>query len=162
MLKRLFWAICLFALVLPTSTSAGIVSIGPFAGDLSEGFQFRLSQLSDPSNLKVFGGAATLKADSGVVSTAWLFEAGMFPFEASHFYGAETGPATYEFQTPVSAFGGYFGTHSVDQSMDAPDATANFYNMANALISSENIALGNGGAWTWNGWQANALLGLDH
>ena len=139
-------------LLLQVSAHASISTKGVFSGDLCEGFQ----GLASNNNLSIFGGAASLNSNAGVVSSNWSFLSTILPFEGDRFYGSADGPATIIFDPPVKLFGGYFGTNSVDENTNAPDATANFFDTTDSLISSEPVVLGDGGTWNWNGWQADA------
>jgi len=128
--------------------------VGPFTGDKSEGFDPLTSGLYN--SIRVFDDSATLTSSDLRVTPQWLFVSTIKAYEGANLVGSALGPVAYTFDSAIGKFGGYFGTNAVSGATDAPDATAFFYDSNDVLLSTQTIVLGNGGTWTWNGFQSTA------
>jgi hypothetical protein len=148
MSKRLF---VLAAAVFPVAALAQVTVVGPFTGDLSEGYE-TIPQGEFHTSYDVFGGAGTvLQVGTGqglLVTSGWGFFSTIFPHSGGAFMGGAGVNYEYDFDTPATMFGGYFGTNA-----DTPDATVTFYDANNAQIGDSMTLSAPLGDWAWNGWQ---------
>jgi hypothetical protein len=138
--------------VLSATASAQIVNTGPFTGQQSDSFETQTSGTFSTCILgRVFNNTADLCDPSGNsmhITSGWGFFCSIYPHSGSKFTASAGGPAEYVFDTPCTRFGGYFGTNS-----NVNDATVEFYDNANVLISSTTAVAPANCTWTWNGWQ---------
>lgn len=140
------------AAVLAGPSAAQMMPIAPFTGTQSEGFETQnYSGASMCITDRVFSNTAdfcTPGGDHVLLSSAWSFSCLLQEHSGSRFVGSAGGPVEITFDTPITRFGGYFATNS-----GTPDATANFYDDQDVLISSEVISYSGDCLWNWNGWQ---------
>ncbi len=131
---------------------ASIMSVGPFSGDYSEGFESQ-PQYQFLSHYDVFGGAGDVYAIGGGqglhVTTGWGFYYTIFPHGGDWFMGGAGVNAKWVFDVPAKQFGGYFGTNA-----NTPDAMAYFYDENGNLMGSSSVSAPLG-AWSWNGWMTD-------
>lgn len=145
------WIAPLLLLALTNATVAQIQEIGPFEGELFEGFEsFGLTFV--PA-LDVFEDAVTLSGTTGppavfVVGSSTVGGVTVLPHSGSALGGCGE-PADWIFHTPAGMFGGYFATNS-----GADDATADFFDPQDNLIASLTVNFPGQEkvAWVWNGW----------
>ena len=137
-------------LAVPTFALAQVTPVGPFTGDLQEGFD-ALPGGFVPSH-PVFGGVGEMISTGGSMhtTTGWSFRCVIRPFEGSRLAASAGGFVRFEFTEDVGAFGGYFGTNA---DVSGPDATARFFDAAGGLIGTEVIEIDPDCAWRWNGWE---------
>ncbi|NUQ53585.1 MAG: hypothetical protein HUU19_12920 [Phycisphaerales bacterium] len=137
---------------------AAIVSMGPFAGAYSEGFEGR-SFYWTSGTTPVFGGAGTMhERNMGtlILTGSWSFRTVVRPYEGRIIMGSPGGWMEYNFNQDMSQFGGYFATNS-----GTPDGRAEFYKQG-ALVGSQTLAAPASGAWTWNGWRSDTGFDTVH
>lgn len=135
----------------PAMGSAQIISIGPFTGAFSEGYETQQRGVFVPQ-YSVFSGQGTVdQVGSGQglhVTTGWSFFYSIFPHSGEAFMGGAGVNYEYTFNIPALRFGGYFGTNA-----DVPDATVTFYDVNGNQIGNPVNASAPLGQWAWNGWQ---------
>jgi hypothetical protein len=68
---------------------------------------------------------------------------------APRLFGSCNGFAIYTFDSPVTRFGGYFGSNAPGN----PTATAAFYDSADVLIGTMPVTIAPNCGWTWSGWE---------
>ena len=127
-----------------------IVPIGPFTGDLSEGFETQPPGQFDVF-LDVFGGQGIVQTVNGnaaiIVASSWSFFGTVFPYGGSYFMGS-AGPAVeWIFSVPALSFGGYFTTNS-----GVNDAVASFFDANGVPMGSLPVTAPANNSWVWNGW----------
>ncbi len=154
-------ALSIIALVTAAgAASAQITPIGPFSGSNHETFENIglwppdgpcVFCVSDPG---AFGGICTIESVDGSASIhvtgGWGFVCNIGPNFTPRI-SAATGGGGYDYHfsggSPVSQFGGYFGTNC-----GVADGTAQFYDGCGNLIGSAPITAPADCSWTWNGW----------
>ena len=151
-MKSSLWTGLCCATCFVSPAAAQVVPVGPFTGDLQEGFE-SFSKGFGPQ-LVCFGGAATANQIGGTqglyVINAWFYFGGIFAFEGFLFMGGTSGVTVeWVFDQPATRFGGYFGTN-----YSQPGATATFYDAAGQVMATLPIDCPNGGQWAWSGWEA--------
>lgn len=141
------------AFVAVSTTSAGVLTSGPFSGDYSDDFNRFTSvqaeqvlpvfeQTATVSNLTTDGAikieiSSTLGGDDVSARTGWMM--------------GQLGIARWDFPTPAVRFGGYFENNS-----GADDATLVFYDENLAVIDTLVASIpAAGGTWLWHGWQSD-------
>jgi hypothetical protein len=140
--------------VLAGAASAQIVPVGPFTGQQSETFEASPYGVVACVSGRVFNNTADLCDPTGsaiIVTSGWSFSCQINPFGGTHFVGSASGPAEYTFDVPATRFGGQFGTNS-----SFPDATIEFYDVSNTLITTQLASFSGNCAYSWNGWQVNS------
>ena len=146
-------------------TISGIASaqtpIGPFAGTESDGFETQQSGSFDPCIVgRVFnnnGDLCTPGSSGSHITGGWGFMCTIQEHGGARFTGSAGGAYEYTFDTPVSRFGGYFGTNAGPPG----GGTANFYDAANNFLGSAVITAPADCTWTWNGWQDDSGAGFS-
>lgn len=137
---------------LAAAANSQISTIGPFTGDLSEGWETTPTGQFTTSYI-AFGGPHEIRAVTGGqglhVTTGWSFFSTVFPHGGQRFLGGAGVNGGYFFTTPATRFGGYFCTNA-----DAPDATAIFYDANGNQFATAPVTVPTGNNWTWNGWQS--------
>jgi hypothetical protein len=151
-MHRLIVSILAAAAATAAPAVAQVSSIGHFTGQVQESFEGPQVLFTACIAGGVFGGAATLCTPTGNnchTTTGWSFVCTIFPQTGSYFYASTDGPTEIVFTNDVHRFGGYFGSNST-----GGDATFEFYDANNALISTEIALFPNDCAWRWFGWQS--------
>ena len=160
-LRRLMMVAGVFSAgALGFSAIGGVTPIGPFTGDHSENFDDGHGTVFETCLDTGFGRAFDDTADmctlggNGILETgSWGFFCTIFARSAPMLMGSASGFVTVTFDTPVTQFGGYFGSNAFDANQTA-NATANFYDDAGNLIDSVAMDITNSCDWTWNGWSS--------
>lgn len=148
-------AIVCAAAGLVSSAGAQVTGIGPFVGDAYEGFEGIAPPGSVPGPVPIFGGSATMTdafAGNVIITTnliSFLTNEEIFPWNGNLMGMAVTGFATFVFDTPATAFGGYIGTVDV-----LSGGTISFYDESDALIQTLSMALPVND-WQWWGWSSD-------
>ncbi|MEQ9097058.1 MAG: GC-type dockerin domain-anchored protein [Phycisphaerales bacterium] len=137
-------------LAVPALALAQVTPVGPFTGDLQEGFDALPGGF--PASHPVFDGTAEMISTGGSMhtTTGWSFMCVIRPFEGSRLAASAGGFVIYEFTDEVGMFGGYFGTNA---DTSGPDATARFLDASGALVDEAVIEINPDCAWNWNGWE---------
>jgi hypothetical protein len=137
-------------LAIPAVALAQVNPVGPFTGDLQEGFD--LLPGGFPPSHPVFDGTGEMISTGGSMHTTsgWGFRCTIRPFEGSRLAASASGFVRFEFTEDVGAFGGYFGSNA---EVAPPNAEARFFNAAGDLIGTEVIELIGDCGWNWNGWE---------
>lgn len=138
--------------------SASVTTIGPFTGDAWENYETIGPPGGTNGPAEIFGGEATTydqNANFLMIATSlfsFISQTEILPYNGNIMGGYVTGQAVIEFDTPVTAFGGYFGTADVHT-----DSVINLYDGNGSLISSEpmNFELGE---WNWHGWSSDTPI----
>ncbi|MCA9490270.1 MAG: thrombospondin type 3 repeat-containing protein, partial [Myxococcales bacterium] len=81
------------------------------------------------------------------ITSVWSYNCTISAHSGTHFYGSTGGATELTFRSPVSAFGGYFGTNSGD-----PTFTIDFYDANGNLIDSRVESYVGQCVWSWFGW----------
>jgi hypothetical protein len=144
------------------SASAGVTPIGPFTGDHSESFDGGPQVIFTPCVSTAWGygvfddmGDLCTPGNSGCHTTSgWGFYCTIFSRTGTFFFGSAGGYAEYTFDTPVSQFGGYFGSNAYDVG-ETPGADINFYDANGRLIDSVRLDMPDRCQWYWNGWSSD-------
>lgn len=144
------------AMALTSSASAGIVTVDPFTGSYSEGFEGRgFGYRNEPISL--FSGVGSLDVPGDytgvIISHRWTFRTTVEQHSGAAFVGSPSREVEYTFNSPVSAFGGFFATNS-----DQPNGTATFYDADDQLIDAALIEFDTSGDWFWNGWESDVAF----
>jgi hypothetical protein len=135
-------------------STGALTPIGPFTGDESEGFDYQ--QIGDPFPTcvedRVFHDNADLCSTGGCahITPSWGFSCVIFPHDTPRLYGSCDGYSIYTFDSPVQAFGGYFGSNAAGP----PNGVARFYDADNVLIDTVDLPIAPNCQWTWGGWEA--------
>ena len=82
------------------------------------------------------------------ITSGWGFFCTIFPNSGGKLCASAGGPAEYTFDQPATRFGGMFGTNS-----GTADATMEFYDVSNNLISTQLASVPATCTWGWQGWQ---------
>ncbi|MGD1915149.1 MAG: GC-type dockerin domain-anchored protein [Phycisphaerales bacterium] len=137
-------------LAVPAVALAQVTAVGPFTGDLQEGFDGLPGGF--PPSHPVFDGTGEMISTGGSMhtTTGWGFRCTIRPFEGTRLAASASGFVRFEFDEDVGSFGGYFGTNA---DTAGPDGTARFFNAAGDLIGDAVIELAADCGWTWNGWE---------
>jgi hypothetical protein len=155
------WAI-LVAAFSPCVCLAGVIGVGPFTGEHTEGWESGFfDPVFTPLVEDILDGTADARAlGANLHSTGgWIFfDASVIYPHSGNWFAGNTGPGSWEieFHSPISMFGAYFGTNTVDSVTNAPDGSATFFDAAGDPLGTSAIVLGDGGTWTWNGWRPDA------
>ena len=132
--------------------AAQVSAIGPFTGSLQESFEGPKVIFTPCLTYPAFGGAATLCTPNGSnchTTSGWGFMCTIFPQTGGKFFASIGGPTEIIFSNDIFTFGGYFGSNS-----PGGDATFDFYDASNNLISSEIALFPADCQWRWFGWQS--------
>jgi hypothetical protein len=130
--------------------NAGVAPTGEFTGSLNEGWN---SYSGIQASFAMFGDGSSIVSNTNatalLVTPGWSFFSTLNAYEGSQLLGDTGGGGyTFNFATPLSAFGAFFGTNS-----DAPGATADIYSPSGALLGSFSVQAPMG-QWAWDGWAA--------
>ncbi len=135
--------------------------IGPFTGSESDGFETQQSGTFDPCIVgRVFnnnGDLCTPGSSGSHITGGWSFMCMIQEHGGARFTGSAGGAYEYTFDSPVSRFGGYFGSNAGPPG----GGTANFYDAANNFLGSQVIVAPHDCTWTWNGWQDDSGAGFS-
>ncbi len=130
---------------------ADIIAIGPFTGSASDTFDQYNTNMA-VQVLDVFDGLGTISnlTEDGAIKVEWSSNFnGDLVTPISGMMMGQLGIGQWDFNTPVTRFGGWWENNSGQD-----DATLEFYDVNNNLIG-EMIAdvEVNAQQWTWNGWE---------
>jgi hypothetical protein len=135
----------------PLSAFAQVTPIGPFVGDLQEGWETHALGQFLPQ-LDILGGAGTadqLGGGQGLhVTTSWGFFHSTFPHSGQRFMGGAGVNYALVFDDPALRFGAYFQTNA-----DVPGATATFFDAQGGQIGGPMAMAVPLGQWQWEGWE---------
>jgi hypothetical protein len=148
----------LFALLvagaLSAAATAQIVPVGPFTGNLQDGFETQTAFQFTPCIVPdIFQGAGQLcdsNNQAAHVTSGWGFQCTIFPHSGGRLSASAGAYYIMTFNQDVSQFGGYWGVNS-----GYPDATLDFYDINNNLIGSVTATIPADCSWNWGGWQTN-------
>ncbi|HTF90096.1 MAG TPA: hypothetical protein VK843_16900 [Planctomycetota bacterium] len=144
--------VALSTAILSGAASAQIVAVGPFTGQQSDSFELQNHSGFQPCvQGRVFNNTADLCDPTGngtSITGGWGFMCSIGPHIGSRFFGSAGGPAEFTFDTPATGFGGFFGSNS-----GSADATIEFYDSANTLLTTKTATFPANCTWNWNGWQ---------
>lgn len=146
-------SLALLAALVVSGFAFGQTAIGPFTGDLSEGFEAQ-PQFQFLTSYSIFGGQGQANSIGGQglhVTNSWAFISIANPHSGNWFMGGASSDTEIVFNTAASRFGGYFTTNA-----QTAGGTIRFFDTSNVLISSQSLNVPLGGAWQWNGWQYGA------
>lgn len=139
------------------SASAGVIEIGEFTGEMSEGYEAIATPGGYPGAMQIFGGAGVMKdtlADFCVIALSWWGPAGeILPYNGNFMGGTVAGATRFEFSTPVRQFGGWVNTIG-----SIPDGTVTIRGVDGAELATLALTI-TPTEWTWMGWQSDVLIG---
>lgn len=143
---------------LVATAAADIIPIEPFTGDLYEGFETigPIGGLETP--IDIFGGEGTFDdtiAHYGMIAISLysaLTDEYIYPYNGNIMMGSVTGWAAFEFDTPVSEFGGYIGTAD-----ELENSTVTFRDVGGNVIDSMPITIEHP-LWAWHGWHSDTPI----
>lgn len=135
---------------------ADIIAIGPFTGSASDTFD-QYNRVMALQTLDVFGGLGTISnlTEDGAIKVEFSSNfGGDLVLPISGMMMGQLGIGQWDFNTPVTRFGGWWENNS-----GADDATLEFYDVNNVLIG-EMIADVSASAqqWQWNGWESDTPI----
>ncbi len=172
-MKRILFAaiICGFAgfnATLSWAQSPSVMSTGPFAGTMSEGWEsfpiFGGTYLANPAS--IMGGRATIanskmaiyKSGNALLGTSGPAQVADGTRALMLNYFAQT--ATITWNTPITEFGGYFAASTLPPGYNDDPAivTVSFFGRSATLLDTETFtyshsATGDGGL-DWHGWSS--------
>lgn len=135
------------------AAAADVTPIDPFTGDAIETFEAIGPPAPYDGPMPIFGGGATMDdnfTDPWIVTSLSDPDNTLFPFDGNFMGLTPTGWTVFEFQTPVTRFGGYFGHLTLE--LAAGDVT--FYDGDGAVIDSVDHDVPYN-EWTWRGWESD-------
>ena len=140
------------------AVEADISTVGPFTGDAFETFERIAPPGSTPGPAEIFDGAGTINdqlANSVIIAyslTSFVTNTEILAYNGNFMGGTPTGWVDFEFDTPLTHFGGYLGT--ADELIDGRIV---FKDENDAVIAEQSldIALGQ---WDWFGWHSDVAF----
>ncbi len=161
-MKLVYLLIPVLLFFCPSMGSADFTPIGPFTGDRSENFDAFGGGGGGHLTLDIFDAAVTLNmlTDGGAIKLEFgstLIVGGqsdtVSPRSAPTMMG-QLGILEWNFNTPVSQFGGYFENNSF-----ADHVEFEFYGGGGQLLASvTGNTLASADTWTWNGWESDTPI----
>ncbi len=155
-LSRVFLAACL--LCAATAASAGVTPIPEFTGDMFEGFENLYPPGGYPAPFDIFEGQGTFDdiiAHYCMIAISLYSvpeDTYIFPYDGNLMGGSVTGWAGFQFDTPVTEFGGYIGT--ADR---LSGGTATFFDASGNVIDTLPLTI-ELGQWGWHGWSSDVPI----
>ena len=153
---------CSMILIWPVSFCQGDFGpVGPFTGDRSENFSSFQGGTGGFLELDIFGDAVTLFGLDGAAikiefQSTLIFQGRsdtVVPRSQPVFMG-QLGIMEWQFNQPVSKFGGYFENNSF-----ADDVTFEFFDVNDDLIAEVvGTTMWSSDVWTWNGWESDVPI----
>lgn len=140
------------------AASASVTTIDEFVGDAWENYETIGPPGGTSGPAEIFGGEATTydqNANFLMIATSlfsFISETEILPYNGNLMGGYVTGQAVIDFDTPVTEFGGYFGTADVHTG-----SVINLYDGDGSLISSEPMTF-DLGEWNWHGWSSDVPI----
>ena len=147
-------AVTLFGL--SYEAKADIIAIGPFTGSATDTFN-QYNSVMAVQTLDVFGGLGTISnlTEDGAIKVEWSSNfGGDLVTPISGMMMGQLGIGQWDFNTPVTRFGGWWENNS-----GADDATLEFYDVNNVLIGEmiANVSV-SAQQWQWNGWESDTPI----
>lgn len=136
--------------------AAAVTPVGEFVGQRTEGFEGILPPGGYPQ-FNVFGDAGIMSntfIPTVVIATSWFGPGGdLLAFNGNFFGGVPVGQTRFQFNMPITDFGGQFATVE-----SAGDATITFRDPQGALIDTLplNVPVAQ---WQWRGWHSDTPVG---
>lgn len=140
------------------TASASVTSIDPFVGQATEPFELIGPPGGTPGPAEIFGGQATIYdqlADMLMIANSlhsFVTETTILPYNGNLMGGLVTGYGAIDFDTPVTEFGGHFGTADILE-----NGVIMFFDADGANISTEPLEL-ELGEWDWFGWSSDTPI----
>jgi hypothetical protein len=145
------------ALWISPAARAGVITVGPFQGELSDDFNSYTQGVRFEQS--IMGGAGTVTVSNpGSLKMEFFSSLGgraLSPHSPPLMFG-QIGISKWDFNDPVVQFGGYFGNNS-----RFDDARVDFFDVNGALIDSVTATVPKAEFpqdWTWNGWQSDVPI----
>ena len=152
------FTLLLAALSVSPPARGAVITIGPFQGTYSEDF----NNLPDGAQQEasIMGGFGTVRnlTEGGALKVEFSSSLGgvlVLPRSPPRMLG-QLGISEWDFDTPVTRFGGYFANNS-----RFPDARVDFYDVNGARIDSLPALAPIARFpqdWIWNGWQSDVPI----
>jgi hypothetical protein len=131
------------------------VEIGPFTGDVTEGFE-SYPPGGHPGPYAVYDGQAMMDdplSHTVVIAFNWTGPGGYLePYAGSLMGGTPAAQTVLEFAQPLYQFGGYFSTNS-----GVADGTVSFFDEGGDLIEAVELKVDNL-VWAWQGWSSDVPI----
>lgn len=147
------------ACAVASAATADVTSIGEFTGEHSETFENIGSPGGLPGPATIFGGAGTANDPlantlilATVVSSSDTDFEPFFPYNGFLMGLVPTGQVVFEFETPVTQFGGFFGSaafHSGGSILFRDEAGGEIDSFDFNVTAME---------WGWQGWQSDTPI----
>ena len=139
--------------------AAQIVSIGPFTGSDSEGFETQSAAGMSGFQPCLTGRAFNNQADvcapvgGGVhVTGGWSFGCSLQEHSGTWLFGSTSGSyVEFSFDVPVRKFGGFMGTNTPNQGV----TLIHFFDQAHMPIGTMPADVVNDCTWRWSGWEGS-------
>ncbi|MFG0252116.1 MAG: hypothetical protein ACF8NJ_04500 [Phycisphaerales bacterium JB038] len=140
--------------------AAAVTPIGQFAGDYFENFEDIDAPGGYPGPFDIFQGEATLNDTlannvvlATVVSSSDTDWENFYPYDGFLMGLVPTGWCEFVFDTPVTQFGGFFGSAAI-----MSDGFISFYDEAGALLDTQAFNV-TALQWDWQGWESDVAIG---
>jgi hypothetical protein len=140
----MYW-LTLFSVLGSSTAHATATPLGEFVGDVLEDWESYDTAFVPCYDLDA---DTTMCSDGSLHATSsWGYICSINPVSGSRFLG-NTGPtSTLTFDTPVEAFGSWWGTNNGGET-----ATFQFFDASDVLVGEDTIELPCGDDWQWGGW----------
>jgi hypothetical protein len=139
--------------------NAGIIQVGSFSGQFSEGFETQ-AVWGFLSEIVVFDGRGIVRnlasgSDLNITMGWGSSDTGdrVTPHSGSRFMGSTYGAIEWIFGTPAVSFGGYFTTLSLGANLEG--AVVTFFDAEDKQIGQMDVTAPFNNQWTWNGWASD-------
>lgn len=143
------WTALGLGLVLSASCRADVIAIGPFTGMAADTFNQYNNTMAEQV-LPVFGGLGVIRnmTQGGAIKVEWGSQfSGKWVHPRSGMMMGQLGIGQWEFDVPVTRFGGWWENNS-----GVSDAIVAFYDAQNLLLGERNATIPfQQSGWTWNG-----------
>jgi hypothetical protein len=136
---------------------AAISTIGEFTGDATETFENIGPPQPYPGGMSIFGGDAVF--NDTFTNAPWItpnltdFSNELFAYDGAFMGLAPTGVVTFQFDTPILQFGGFFG----HLSQGVSGGSISFLDDEGATIETLPFDLGYN-QWSWFGWESDTPI----
>lgn len=158
-MKTNYLATFAVAALVSSPALADVTAIGEFTGDGTETFENIASPGGVPGPVDIFGGAATINDSlanqlvlATVVSSSDTGHENFFPHNGFLMGLVPTGWTTIEFDTPVSQFGGFFGSAAFHNG-----GGVTFFDEDGNAIGSDDMEI-TAMQWDWHGWESDTPI----
>ncbi|MCC6908635.1 MAG: hypothetical protein IT430_11880 [Phycisphaerales bacterium] len=150
------WIALCTGLALSGSSRGDVIAIGPFTGMAADTFNQYNNTMAEQV-LPVFGGLGVIRnmTQGGAIKVEWGSQfSGKWVYPRSGMMMGQLGIGQWEFDVPVTRFGGWWENNS-----GVSDATIAFYDAQDLLLGERNATIPfQQSGWTWNGWESDVPI----